>query len=111
MVDLKPRQVKIHNIEVLSFNLPYFKLSYYILTIWCSSLIIEINCGTGTYVRTIVHDIGIALGSRAHCTSLTRTKQGIFNIEQSMNKADWSYDRILYDLRYWNSTIKNMKLK
>lgn len=33
---------------------------------------------SGTYVRTIIHDIGVALGSSAHVVKLTRTRQGEF---------------------------------
>lgn len=35
----------------------------------------------GTYVRSIVHDIGIALGSSAHVVKLTRTRQGNFFLD------------------------------
>jgi len=33
---------------------------------------------SGTYVRSIVHDLGLALGSAAHVVKLTRTRQGAF---------------------------------
>lgn len=36
---------------------------------------------SGTYVRSIIHDIGIALGSSAHVVKLTRTRQGIFTLK------------------------------
>lgn len=35
---------------------------------------------SGTYVRSIIHDIGIALGSSAHVVKLTRTRQGEFSL-------------------------------
>ena len=38
---------------------------------------------SGTYVRSIVHDIGLALGSAAHVVSLTRTRQGDFTLPTS----------------------------
>lgn len=37
----------------------------------------------GTYVRSIVHDLGKALGSSAHVVELTRTRQGEFALPQS----------------------------
>lgn len=38
---------------------------------------------SGTYVRSIIHDIGIALGSSAHVVKLTRTRQGEFTLDPS----------------------------
>lgn len=39
---------------------------------------LKMTVSSGTYVRSIVHDIGLALGSAAHVVSLTRTRQGEF---------------------------------
>ncbi|TIA68221.1 hypothetical protein E3P92_04120 [Wallemia ichthyophaga] len=54
----------------------------------------------GTYVRSIVHDLGKALGSSAHVVELTRTRQGEFALPQASmedgglstgkNVIDWS---------------------
>lgn len=41
---------------------------------------IRMTVSSGTYVRSIVHDIGIALGSSAHVVKLTRTRQGEFTL-------------------------------
>ena len=39
---------------------------------------LEMSVSSGTYVRSIVHDLAIAVGSAAHVVSLTRTRQGPF---------------------------------
>ncbi|KAH8917552.1 pseudouridine synthase [Atractiella rhizophila] len=39
---------------------------------------VMMEVSSGTYVRSIIHDIGIALGSAAHVVRLTRTRQGEF---------------------------------
>ena len=39
---------------------------------------IEVECGGGTYIRSLVRDIGIELGTVATMTALERTKQGRF---------------------------------
>lgn len=39
---------------------------------------ISMTVSSGTYVRSIIHDIGLALGSSAHVVKLTRTRQGEF---------------------------------
>lgn len=36
---------------------------------------------SGTYVRSLVHDIGAALGSAAHVVELIRTRQGQFTLD------------------------------
>jgi tRNA pseudouridine55 synthase len=39
----------------------------------------EITCSAGTYVRTLIHDLGAALGCGAHMTTLRRTRAGGFS--------------------------------
>ena len=39
---------------------------------------VKMTVSSGTYVRSIVHEIGLALGSAAHVVKLTRTRQGDF---------------------------------
>ncbi|TKA57072.1 hypothetical protein B0A53_01028 [Rhodotorula sp. CCFEE 5036] len=42
---------------------------------------IQLTVSSGTYIRSIVHDIGLALGSAAHVVKLTRTRQGEFVLD------------------------------
>lgn len=42
---------------------------------------IKMTVSSGTYVRSIVHDIGLALGSSAHVVELIRTRQGPFALD------------------------------
>lgn len=42
---------------------------------------LEISCSAGTYVRTIIDDLGNALGTGAVMTSLVRTKSGVFTLD------------------------------
>ncbi|GAA5863319.1 hypothetical protein JCM1840_007484 [Sporobolomyces johnsonii] len=39
---------------------------------------IALTVSSGTYIRSIIHDLGIALGTTAHVVKLTRTRQGEF---------------------------------
>ncbi|GAA5937082.1 pseudouridine synthase PUS4 [Sporobolomyces koalae] len=41
---------------------------------------ISLTVSSGTYIRSVVHDLGIALGSSAHIVKLTRTRQGQFTL-------------------------------
>jgi tRNA pseudouridine55 synthase len=43
---------------------------------------INVECGGGTYIRSLVRDIGIELGTCATMTKLERTKQGYFNKQE-----------------------------
>jgi tRNA pseudouridine55 synthase len=43
----------------------------------------EVVCSTGTYVRTLVHDLGERVGVGAHLTSLRRTRSGAFSVEDA----------------------------
>ncbi len=69
-VTTPPRQVTIHSIDILDFSLP--------------ELTLRIHCGKGTYIRSIGHDLGLALNSRAHLVSLRRTAIGDFFVEDAV---------------------------
>jgi len=43
-----------------------------------NQVIFEVRCSSGTYIRTLSHDIGKKLGCCAHMVRLTRTKVGLF---------------------------------
>jgi len=45
---------------------------------------IEIECGKGTYIRSLAHDLGQALGCGASLTSLVRLRCGLFDIKDSV---------------------------
>ena len=44
----------------------------------------RVLCSTGTYIRSLVHDFGQALGVGAYMSGLRRTKIGTFNVEDAM---------------------------
>ena len=41
------------------------------------------HCSKGTYIRSLAHDIGKALGSGAHLTSLRRTQIGTHSVAEA----------------------------
>ena len=69
-IEIKARPVVIHEIELLKINLP--------------EIILKVRCGKGTYIRSLAHDLGLELSSRAHLTSLRRTKTGHFNVNNAL---------------------------
>ena len=45
--------------------------------------LLEMTCSRGTYVRTVCHDLGHALGTCGHMGCLLRTRSGPFSVERS----------------------------
>ena len=45
---------------------------------------IRVQCGRGTYIRTLCHDMGRLCGCPAHMRSLIRTRSGFFRLEDAM---------------------------
>lgn len=64
-VPREPRPVTIHKNELTNFDEDRFRL--------------RIHCSKGTYIRTLVADIGEELGSGAHVVALRRTQAGPYD--------------------------------
>jgi tRNA pseudouridine55 synthase len=69
-VDRAPRSIVVHRLELLDADLPRARLA--------------IECSKGTYVRSLIDDLGRALGCGAHLTGLRRTRSGIFGLERAL---------------------------
>lgn len=79
-------QRKTHTITIFSLKLK---------DISDSKIEIEVECSAGTYIRTLVHDIGQKLGCGAYCENLRRTKIGEYNVKdaidvRNLSSEDWS---------------------
>ena len=77
-VEREPRQVVIHDLELLDMHLsgdePQIRL--------------RVICSKGTYIRTLGEDIGEALGCGGHLTSLRRIATGDFDASQCTTLQD-----------------------
>lgn len=71
-VERKARQVTVFSIEMLSENEESGEYS------------IAVECSSGTYIRTLIADLGEALGCGAVMTDLRRTKANGFSIENAV---------------------------
>ena len=49
----------------------------------------KINCGKGTYIRSLANDIGKALSSGGHLIELRRTRSGRFTAEDAKSVEQW----------------------
>ena len=47
-------------------------------------VLFEVRCSSGTYIRTLSHDVGKKLGCYAHMVQLTRTKVGLFGLGRTL---------------------------
>ena len=55
-----------------------------LLNLRADEIDIKIHCGAGTYVRTLAHDLGAALGCPAHLAGLRRTHNGPFALDEAL---------------------------
>jgi tRNA pseudouridine55 synthase len=69
-VEVEPRPVTVYALNLLAFDGQTVQL--------------RIRCGAGTYVRSIAHDLGQALGCGGHLSALRRTAIGRFSIEDTV---------------------------
>lgn len=51
--------------------------------------LIDVHCGRGTYIRTLCHDIGKALGTCAHMSFLLRSQSGVFDLETAVTPEEF----------------------
>lgn len=72
--ELKPRQVEITGLELLSWDTsdPLHP-----------SALLEVRCSAGTYVRALARDLGERLGCGAYLAALTRTGSGPFTLDRA----------------------------
>lgn len=68
--ELKPKSVTIYEIKIESYLTPFLKLT--------------VSCSSGTYVRSLVRDIGDDLGCGAVLTELVRTRIGPYKAEEAV---------------------------
>lgn len=67
---LEPRRIRLDRVELAGYEPPV--------------LSIEVECSAGTYLRSIAHDLGRALGTGAHLWELSRTRSGPFLLSQAL---------------------------
>ena len=68
-IERRPRVVTMHSVDLIEVSLPYIKL--------------RVVCSKGTYIRSLCHDLGNALGVGAHVVELVRTRIGDFTLESA----------------------------
>ena len=87
-VERSPRPAHILSLELVEWQHPRFTVA--------------VDCGKGTYVRSLAHDIGQALGCPSHLRWLVRQRCGPFPIEDSLSIAQLE-DAFVHG--YWQELI------
>lgn len=78
-VKLEPRKVRVYSIQLTDYSYPFIKLST--------------EVSSGTYIRSLVEDIGKKLGTGAYLTELKRTSVGEFSLKDSQKLTELNIDK------------------
>lgn len=70
----EPRPVTIRSIDLVAYQPP--------------ELTVIVECGKGTYIRSLAHDLGQALGCGAHMSALVRLRSGRFSLAEALTLDD-----------------------
>lgn len=69
-VQPKPSAIAVYSFEMKAYSPP--------------TVTFEVHCSAGTYVRSLAHDLGLALGCGAHLAALRRQRAGPYEIQQAL---------------------------
>ena len=73
--EMPMRTVTVFSLELVGFSYP--------------DITIRVHVSSGTYIRTLAQDIGLALGTGAYCVELRRTKIAAYSIADAEQAADY----------------------
>lgn len=79
-VEVPARTVTIHQVKLIAYQFP--------------DLVVDVICGSGTYIRSLARDLGQALGTAAYLHYLLRVRTGPFDLSQS-----WTLETLEAGLR------------
>lgn len=79
-VELVPRPIQIHRLEITRYEYP--------------ELCFDVECGSGTYVRSLGRDLAELAGTTAVMSALVRTAIGPFTLERAIRPAELSQGNI-----------------
>lgn len=83
-VDLQARKIMIHRLRLLDYQYPQFT--------------VEIDCGSGTYVRSLGRDIARRLGTEAVMSQLVRTAIGPFRLDDALDPTMLTSENVAAEL-------------
>ncbi|MCD4699446.1 MAG: tRNA pseudouridine(55) synthase TruB [Phycisphaerae bacterium] len=78
--DLAAKKVTIHSLEIIEYEYPRLRL--------------RVSCGSGTYIRSLVRDIGDKLGVGGYCEEIIRESVGPFGADRAVRPEQINADNI-----------------
>ena len=84
-VELRAKTVVIHRLDVVRFEPP--------------ELTLDIECGSGTYIRSLGRDLGQRLGCGAVMSALVRPRIGPFELSQAVSISQFTADSVVASLQ------------
>ena len=90
-IDLKPKLINIYKFLLTEYN--------------GARCAFEIECSSGTYIRSICRDLAVTMGTYATMTALRRVRSGPFSIEKSVSLDCLNIDTIIKNLINIDSVI------
>ena len=94
VVEPPVREITIYELQLLAWNDPFLQL--------------QLDCSSGTYVRSLAHDLGQELGCGGHITALRRTSIGDFSLDQATMLDDLTSDDWARHLQPSDSAVQYM---
>lgn len=88
-VILPTRTITIHQLNLVSFKKDVKKKEL--------QLTLNVACSSGTYIRSLIHDLGQALEVGAHVSTLCRTKIGTFTLDQAVEIPGFNWSTVAPD--------------
>lgn len=82
-VELKPQRVEIFNIQIFNYDYPKLK--------------IRAEVSSGTYIRSLAHDIGQKLNTGAYLSALVRTKIGDYELVRAITLDEIKSEQDIMD--------------
>lgn len=90
---LEPRSITIHSIDVRKYAWPIVAF--------------DVTCSSGTYIRSLAHDLGEALGVGAYLAELERTAVGSYTIRQAhtLEELQKNWMTFLLPISHWGNIV------
>jgi len=84
-ISIPAQSIEIYRLKLIRYRWPH--------------LVVKISCSSGTYIRSLAHDLGQTLGCGAYLYSLTRTKIGRFSLRSAKKLEKLNADNVFKYLK------------
>jgi len=93
-VEREARRVTIYELELLSFEKP--------------DITLRVRCSSGTYIRSLAHDLGQELGCGAYLAGLRRTGVGLLSLQEAAPLQNLTADTLADHVQAMDKVVAHM---